>query len=50
MALDPTEVVRHAVWGMVPKNALGRAIYKKLHVYQGDKHPHAAQMPKPVAL
>ena len=48
MAVDSTQVIRHAVWGMVPKGPLGRAIYKKLHAYTGDSHPHAAQ--KPVAL
>jgi large subunit ribosomal protein L13 len=50
MALDPAEVIRHAVYGMVPKNALGRAIYGKLHVYMGADHPHAAQKPKAVSV
>jgi large subunit ribosomal protein L13 len=50
MALDPAEVIRHAVYGMVPKNALGRAIYGKLHVYTGADHPHAAQKPKAVSV
>jgi large subunit ribosomal protein L13 len=50
MALDPAEVIRHAVYGMVPKNALGRAIYGKLHVYIGADHPHAAQKPKAVSV
>ena len=50
MALDPTQVIRHAVHGMVSKNALGRSIYKKLHVYRNAEHPHAAQQPTPVSL
>ncbi|MBN2037821.1 MAG: 50S ribosomal protein L13 [Chitinispirillaceae bacterium] len=50
MIKDPAEVIRHAVHGMVPKNALGRSIIKKLHVYKGAAHPHGAQMPKPVSL
>ncbi|MDR1093006.1 MAG: 50S ribosomal protein L13 [Clostridiales bacterium] len=39
-----------AVKGMLPKNPLGRAMVKKMHVYRGDKHEHAAQQPKPYAL
>jgi large subunit ribosomal protein L13 len=50
MTLDPTQVIKHAVYGMVSKNALGRATYRKLHVYKGADHPHAAQMPKTVSL
>jgi large subunit ribosomal protein L13 len=42
----PEEVIRKAVWGMIPKNRLGRAIYKKLKVYCGPDHPHDAQMPQ----
>ncbi|HLK91547.1 MAG TPA: 50S ribosomal protein L13 [Polyangia bacterium] len=44
----PTDLVKRAVWGMLPKGPLGRAIYKKLKVYAGPEHPHAAQQPKPV--
>jgi len=50
MRLDSTQVVRHAVHGMVSKKPLGRAIMKKLHVYKNAEHPHAAQKPTPVAL
>jgi large subunit ribosomal protein L13 len=50
MALDPTQVIRHAVYGMISKNVLGRSIYKKLHVYRNAEHPHAAQRPAPVSL
>ena len=42
----PEEVIRRAVWGMVPKTKLGRAVIKKLKVYRGAQHPHAAQNPK----
>jgi len=45
MELDPTQIIIHAVKGMVPKTKLGRAINKKLHVYAGESHPHAAQKP-----
>ncbi len=44
----PTRVVEHAVKGMLPKNKLNRQIYKKLKVYAGAEHPHAAQNPKPL--
>jgi large subunit ribosomal protein L13 len=50
MALDSTQVVIHAVHGMIPKNTLGRAIMRKLHVYKNDVHPHAAQQPEPLTL
>jgi len=46
----PTDLVKRAVWGMLPKGPLGRRIYKKLKVYAGTEHPHAAQQPKPLAL
>ena len=42
----PEEVIRLAVRGMLPKNALGRKIIKKLKIYKGAEHPHKAQMPK----
>ena len=43
-------MVEHAVKGMLPKNALGRQMFRKLKVYKGDKHPHEAQMPKKIVL
>jgi large subunit ribosomal protein L13 len=43
-------VVRNAVRGMLPKNALGRKLYKKLKVYTGPDHPHAAQKPEELEL
>jgi len=42
----PEEIVRHAVKGMMPNGRLGRAMYKKLKVYAGAEHPHAAQKPQ----
>ncbi len=46
LAKKPEEVIKRAVWGMIPKNKLGRAVYKKLKVYRGPEHPHAAQNPQ----
>ena len=46
MDKNPEEVLRKAVWGMIPKNKLGRKIYKKLKVYRGPDHPHEAQNPE----
>jgi large subunit ribosomal protein L13 len=42
----PEELVRFAVKGMLPKNRLGRRLFKKLKVYAGDAHPHEAQQPE----
>lgn len=50
MNSNPAFVVEHAVKGMLPKNRLGRKIYKKLKVYIGSEHPHEAQQPKPFEL
>jgi large subunit ribosomal protein L13 len=50
MEKHPADLVKRAVWGMLPKGPLGRRIYKKLKVYAGGAHPHAAQQPKPLAL
>ena len=46
----PVEMVERAVKGMLPKNRLGRQMYKKLFVYAGSEHPHAAQMPKTIEV
>jgi len=43
---DPTWVVEHAIKGMLPHNRLGRQILKKLKIYAGSDHPHAAQNPE----
>lgn len=45
----PDRVLRSAVWGMLPHNKFGRHLIKKLKVYAGPDHPHAAQEPKPLA-
>lgn len=42
----PERVLEGAIKGMLPKNSLGRAMFKKLHVYAGPEHPHAAQQPQ----
>ena len=42
----PVEMFERAVWGMLPKGRLGRQIYKKLFVYEGNQHPHSAQQPE----
>ena len=50
MERRPELVVEQAVARMLPKNRLGKQMFTKLKVYKGDKHPHAAQMPKELAL
>jgi len=42
----PERVIQAAVWGMLPKNRLGRKLLRKLKVYSGPDHPHQAQQPK----
>ena len=46
LAKHPEEVIEHAVKGMLPKGPLGREMYKKLYVYAGPEHKHAAQKPE----
>ena len=48
LAKHPTRVIEHAVKGMLPRNSLGRRMFKKLKVYAGPDHPHQAQRPKPL--
>jgi len=50
MANNPEDAVRKAVRGMLPKGPLGRSMLKKLKIYAGPTHPHAAQLPEPLAL
>ena len=45
---DPTRIINSAVKGMLPKNPLGRAMFRKLKVYAGAEHQHAAQQPMPL--
>jgi large subunit ribosomal protein L13 len=49
-AEKPEHMIEEAVWGMLPKNKLGRKMLKKLKVYRGTNHPHAAQQPEPVSV
>ena len=46
----PTRVIESAVRGMLPKTRLGRHMLKKLKVYPGAEHPHAAQKPQPMEI
>ena len=50
MAAKPTELIRRAVKGMLPKNSLGRQMLTKLKVYAGPDHPHEAQKPVPLEV
>ncbi len=47
---DPEEMIRLAVWGMLPKGPLGRSLIGKLKVYRGKDHPHVAQSPQPLRM
>lgn len=46
LTTNPERAIRRAVWGMLPKHRLGRSVIKKLKVYAGATHPHAAQNPE----
>ncbi len=46
----PERIIEHAVKGMLPKGSLGRRMFKRLKVYAGGQHPHAAQKPEPLEL
>ena len=48
LASHPDRVLRSAVWGMLPHNKFGRQLLKKLKIYAGPEHPHAAQNPRPL--
>jgi large subunit ribosomal protein L13 len=50
LAKKPTEMIRMAVRGMLPKNSLGRQMLRKLKIYAGPEHPHEAQEPVPLEL
>ncbi|HAT3892180.1 TPA: 50S ribosomal protein L13 [Legionella pneumophila] len=47
---NPTKIIEIAVKGMLPKNPLGREMYRKLKVYAGSEHPHTAQQPKQLEI
>jgi large subunit ribosomal protein L13 len=50
LSQKPTELIRLAVKGMLPKNSLGREMLRKLKIYAGPKHPHEAQQPVPLEM
>lgn len=50
MKKNPIAIVEKAVKGMLPRNRLGREIYRNLHVYAGNEHPHEAQKPNKINL
>jgi len=50
LQINPTEVIKKAVKGMLPKNRLGAQLYKNLYVYTGTEHPHTAQQPKEIKI
>nr|WP_072514673.1 50S ribosomal protein L13 [Ndongobacter massiliensis] len=50
MDKNPERVLEHAIKGMLPHNTLGRQMYRKLRVYAGPEHDHAAQMPEELSL
>lgn len=47
---DPTEIIRRAVHGMLPKNRTNKHLMKKLHIYAGPEHPHQAQQPRTIEV
>ncbi|MBI4907990.1 MAG: 50S ribosomal protein L13 [Acidobacteria bacterium] len=49
-AEKPIRMVEDAIRGMLPKTKLGKQMFRKLNVYAGDKHPHTAQKPEPMAV
>jgi large subunit ribosomal protein L13 len=50
MKEKPEEIIRKAIKGMIPKNKLGKEVFRKLKVYAGSDHPHEAQMPQILKL
>jgi large subunit ribosomal protein L13 len=47
-AKNPARLIEHSVRGMLPKNSMGRQVFRSLHVYAGSEHPHTAQQPKEI--
>jgi large subunit ribosomal protein L13 len=45
---NPARLIEHSVRGMLPKNTMGRQLFRNLHVYAGAEHPHEAQQPKEI--
>lgn len=50
MKRNPTKILELAIKGMLPKNPLGRAMFRKLNVYASEQHPHQAQQPQPLEI
>ncbi len=50
LANHPERVLEHAIKGMLPKNRIGKQMFKKLRIYTGEAHPHIAQQPEKLAL
>jgi len=50
LAEHPERAIQFAVKGMLPKNTMGRKMFKKLHVFAGGEHPHSAQQPKALEI
>lgn len=50
LAEHPERVLQIAIKGMLPKTTLGRSMFRKLHVFAGEKHPHTAQQPQPLSF
>jgi large subunit ribosomal protein L13 len=50
MATDPTQIIRHAVKGMLPHNSLGQQLCAHVHIYAGSAHPHQSQQPTPIQV
>jgi large subunit ribosomal protein L13 len=50
LAKTPGRVIEKAIKGMLPKNRLGRELFRNLHVYVGNTHPHEAQQPTPIQI
>ena len=50
MKKHPTSLIEEAIRGMLPRNRLGRQIFRNLHVYAGSEHPHQGQNPKTIKI
>ena len=50
LAKKPEDIIKKAVWGMIPHNKFGKELISKLKIYKGAAHPHKAQMPKTLEL
>nr|YP_010903333.1 ribosomal protein L13 [Hypnea cornuta]WCH55786.1 ribosomal protein L13 [Hypnea cornuta] len=46
----PTKIIEHSIKGMLPKNKLGRQLFKQINIYKNEQHPHIAQKPKTITI